>query len=112
MLIATTAVGLTTLLGPAMFQGISNVDTANVCKPHLTHSWPWRCQGILGASQRNNLRAGITGALCLSNGIFLQQLEGDRAAVNELYHRLLGDKRHHGTAVLDFGEIPYRRFAS
>jgi hypothetical protein len=73
---------------------------------------PGDVKDILGASQRNNLRAGITGALCLSNGIFLQQLEGDRTAVNELYHRLLSDKRHHGTAVLDFGEIPYRRFSS
>jgi hypothetical protein len=73
---------------------------------------PGDVKDILSASQRNNLRAGITGALCLSNGIFLQQLEGDRSAVNELYHRLLNDKRHHGTAVLDFGEIPHRRFAS
>lgn len=73
---------------------------------------PGDVKDILGASQRNNTRAGITGALCLSNGIFLQQLEGDRTAVNALYHRLLNDKRHHATAILDFGEIPCRRFAS
>jgi hypothetical protein len=65
---------------------------------------------ILGASQRNNTRAGITGALCLNNGIFLQLLEGDRAAVNALYHRLLKDGRHRDTAVLDMSEIPCRRF--
>ena len=45
-------------------------------------------KGILAASQRNNQRVGITGALCLSSGIFLQQLEGDRTAVNTLYHRI------------------------
>ncbi len=67
---------------------------------------------ILRASHRNNAREGITGALCLNNGIFLQQLEGDRAAVNALYHRLLKDTRHKDTAVLDFGEIAHRRFTS
>lgn len=71
---------------------------------------PADIKDILGASQRNNTRAGITGALCLNNGIFLQQLEGDRAAVNALYHRLLKDIRHRDTAVLDFCEIPSRRF--
>jgi hypothetical protein len=71
---------------------------------------PADIKDILGASQRNNLLAGVTGSLCLNNGIFLQQLEGDRAAVNALYHRLLKDIRHRDTAVLDFCEIPHRRF--
>ena len=73
---------------------------------------PADVKDILGASQRNNALAGITGALCLNHGIFLQQLEGDRTAVNALYHRLLKDSRHKDTAVLDFCEIPHRRFAS
>ena len=71
---------------------------------------PMDVKDILGASQRNNSRLGVTGALCLNNGIFLQQLEGDRTVVNALYHRLLKDTRHCEPAVLDFGEIPYRRF--
>jgi Sensors of blue-light using FAD len=65
---------------------------------------------ILQASQRNNAKLGITGALCMHNGTFLQQLEGDRAAVNLLYHRILKDPRHKDPAVLDFGEIASRRF--
>jgi hypothetical protein len=71
---------------------------------------PADVKDILGASQRNNTRAGVTGALCLNNGIFLQLLEGDRTAVNALYHRLLKDSRHRDPAVLDLNEIPYRRF--
>lgn len=47
---------------------------------------PADVKDILRASQRNNASLGVTGALCLSNGIFLQQLEGDRVAVNALYH--------------------------
>ena len=67
---------------------------------------------ILAASTRNNARVGVTGTLCLANGIFLQQLEGDRAEVNRLYHRILADHRHREPAVLDFSEINSRRFSS
>ena len=65
---------------------------------------------ILTASQRNNSRVGVTGALCLTNGIFLQQLEGDRSAVSLLYHRILLDPRHRDPAILDFAEIASRKF--
>jgi hypothetical protein len=71
---------------------------------------PMDVKDILASSARNNGAAGITGALCLSNGIFLQQLEGERQAVNDLYHRILADKRHKQPAVLDFAEIVARRF--
>ena len=67
-------------------------------------------KSILAASQRNNSRVGVTGALCLTNGIFLQQLEGDRTAVNLLYHRILLDPRHRDPAILDFSEITCRKF--
>jgi Sensors of blue-light using FAD len=71
---------------------------------------PTDLQAILAASNRNNARSGVTGALCLANGIFLQQLEGDRTAVNLLYHRILLDPRHRDPAILDFSEIASRKF--
>lgn len=71
---------------------------------------PGDVKDILGASSRNNQALGVTGALCLSNSIFLQQLEGDRQAVNALYHRILRDPRHKDPAVLDFSEIVSRQF--
>ncbi|HYW57810.1 MAG TPA: BLUF domain-containing protein [Polaromonas sp.] len=67
---------------------------------------------ILAASKRNNVLNGVTGALCLNNGIFLQQLEGDKTEVNALYHRILRDERHRDPAILDFSEITQRRFGS
>ena len=73
---------------------------------------PMDVKDILRSSQRNNEAIDVTGALCLSNGIFLQQLEGDRMAVNQLYHRILKDPRHQDPAVLDFAEITSRRFTS
>ena len=71
---------------------------------------PADIKDILGASQRNNARLGVTGALCLNNGIFLQQLEVDRTVVNALYHRILKDTRHRDTAILDLSEITHRQF--
>ena len=71
---------------------------------------PEDLNAILMASQRNNARVGITGALCLSNGIFLQQLEGDHTSVSQLYHRILADPRHRDPAILDFSEITSRKF--
>ena len=71
---------------------------------------PGDVQDILQSSKRNNQGLGVTGALCLANGIFLQQLEGDRLAVNTLYHRILKDPRHKDPAVLDFSEIVSRQF--
>ena len=73
---------------------------------------PGDVKDILNSSARNNASLGVTGMLCLSNGIFLQQLEGDREAVNLLYHRILLDKRHKEPAVLDFSEIISRRFGT
>lgn len=73
---------------------------------------PMDIKDILASSRRNNAPLGVTGALCLSNGIFLQCLEGDRTRVNSLYHRILMDSRHHDPAILDFQEIVHRQFGS
>ncbi|MBB1518888.1 BLUF domain-containing protein [Pseudomonas sp. SR9] len=67
---------------------------------------------ILEASQRNNPRKGLTGILCCNADIFLQVLEGPRAAVNELYNFLADDQRHKGLTVLDYEEISVRRYAN
>jgi Sensors of blue-light using FAD len=71
---------------------------------------PLDLKDIIRSSQRNNAPLGITGALVLSNGIFLQCLEGDHLAVNTLYHRILLDRRHQGTAILSYREIDTRLY--
>jgi Sensors of blue-light using FAD len=72
---------------------------------------PMDVKHILSSSQKNNASIGVTGALSISNGIFLQCLEGERQAVNALYHRILLDPRHTDPAILDFQEIHKRDFA-
>lgn len=49
---------------------------------------------ILHLSRRNNRRDGITGALICREDMYLQMLEGPRAAVTAAYARILRDPRH------------------
>lgn len=73
---------------------------------------PGDVKDIVSSSVRNNAPLGITGALLLSNGIFLQCLEGDHLAVNALYHRILLDGRHRDTAILLYTEIEARLYGA
>ena len=66
---------------------------------------------ILKKSKANNPRAGVTGVLCFSEGIFMQVLEGGRTAVNQLYNRIAADARHSDVVLLHYEEIAERRFA-
>ncbi|MDH4060817.1 MAG: BLUF domain-containing protein [Aquincola sp.] len=66
---------------------------------------------ILKKSKANNARSGVTGALCFSEGIFIQVLEGGRNAVSKLYNRIAADSRHADVVLLSYDEIEERRFA-
>jgi Sensors of blue-light using FAD len=67
---------------------------------------------ILAKSQANNARDGISGALVFTGGAFFQCLEGDRDAVNETYHRIVGDARHAQPILLSVEEIGVREFGA
>ena len=73
---------------------------------------PMDVKDIVRRSQRNNAKLGVTGMLMLSNGIFLQCLEGDHMAVNMLYHRIMLDARHREPAVLGYTEIDQRLYGA
>jgi len=66
---------------------------------------------ILRQSKAENPKAGITGVLCFSQGIFLQVIEGGRSAVNKLYNQIVADPRHADVELLIYEEIGERRFA-
>lgn len=67
---------------------------------------------ILASARRHNSPAGITGVLCQGSGLYLQVLEGERAAVNRLYASIISDKRHQDVELLSFEEISQRRFGA
>ena len=67
---------------------------------------------ILEASQRNNSKVDVTGALMFNTGAFAQVLEGPRQAVEETFERIQCDVRHGDVTVLQCGPSESRSFAN
>ena len=65
---------------------------------------------ILKIAQIRNSEVGITGALLLSNGYFVQALEGSRQAVSNTFCKLSRDSRHKNIHLSSFEEIDRREF--
>ncbi len=72
---------------------------------------PAMIDAIIAQSRKNNPEAGITGLLCHSGNVFMQVLEGGRAAVNATFTRIVRDTRHSDVQLLLYEEIAERRFA-
>lgn len=66
---------------------------------------------IMTVSRRNNRGLGVTGALCYSPRGFLQILEGPASAVNQLYRRIVQDKRHVDVTLVEYTPVHQRDFA-
>lgn len=73
---------------------------------------PQDLKDILTASEKNNPGKGVTGLLCYDKPAFLQILEGDRRQVNELYHYIMTDNRHHSPRIIQCVPIQQRIFAT
>jgi hypothetical protein len=67
---------------------------------------------ILDASQRNNARVGVTGALMFNAGAFAQVLEGSQQGVESTFERIQCDPRHGDVTVLQCGPAESRSFAN
>jgi hypothetical protein len=57
---------------------------------------------LLGARNRNKT-LGVSGMLVFHGGTFLQALEGEKRAVNEVFASILTDRRHRDIEVLHRG---------
>lgn len=64
---------------------------------------------ILAASLSNNERLGVTGFLHREDQNFVQYLEGDRAALDELVSLIRSDPRHTDFTVVAEGQLPVRQ---
>lgn len=65
---------------------------------------------ILAASDRNNRRDRLTGALLVSGGQFLQVLEGAQQDLNRMLAKLEDDPRHRHMRVLSRTRVDDRLF--
>jgi hypothetical protein len=66
---------------------------------------------IMAKAADTNKELGITGLLCYGAGKFLQALEGERLAVNALYHHISTDPRHRNCQLLYVNDIAERDFS-
>lgn len=60
---------------------------------------------ILETARDNNGGLNICGMLCYDQRYFLQALEGEREAVNELYLDISDDPRHDEVVIISYDEI-------
>ncbi|HEX8382103.1 MAG TPA: BLUF domain-containing protein [Sphingomonas sp.] len=63
---------------------------------------------ILATARRNNARHGITGALICRHDVYLQLIEGDAAAIDQLFARISVDDRHLAVTLLNRAEVAGR----
>ena len=73
---------------------------------------PLELRNILAVSRKNNPVAGITGALCFLDGIYLQYLEGEAITLENLYRKIILDPRHSDARLLERKRITERLFKS
>ena len=66
---------------------------------------------ILERSRTRNAVSGVTGALFLHEGKFLQYLEGEEEAIGTVYERILKDHRHADCKQIDGRLISVRIFS-
>lgn len=66
---------------------------------------------IIDKATKHNSSKGITGLLIFGDDRFLQVLEGGREQVNELYGKIVRDKRNKKNVVLSYEEILEREFS-
>lgn len=66
---------------------------------------------ILADARGGNEARDVTGVLVYADGVFLQVLEGERAALDELIESIRSDKRHHSMKVFRDEPIDERAFS-
>lgn len=67
---------------------------------------------LLAGSRVRNARRGITGMLLYHEGAFMQVLEGEADAVQQLYERIALDRRHENISVILRTQITKRNFGT
>ncbi|WP_426038887.1 BLUF domain-containing protein [Brevundimonas sp. DC300-4] len=79
-------------------------------KSCIAHDDVAELDAIFKVSRRNNNLDGITGALALPDGKFVQSIEGEKSKVGLLMKRIRADNRHEDVTVLGEWEVQARLF--
>lgn len=65
---------------------------------------------LMEVCKRNNSALNVTGILHYNGNHFLQVLEGGRAEVNSIYHRIAADPRHINIILINCQDVRERLF--
>lgn len=65
---------------------------------------------LLSVCKRNNSAMNVTGILHYNGNYFLQVLEGGRAEVSAIYHRIAADPRHVNIILMSCSDVRERIF--
>lgn len=66
---------------------------------------------IFSIARSRNKQVGVTGALLVTEGWFVQTLEGDESTVRSLYEHICEDARHDEVTLIESAEVDQRVFA-
>ena len=89
------------VIGQLIYRSISTVPAGGALE----------ISDILSAASDKNRERGLTGVLTVADGHFIQVLEGDDHALDDLLGSLRQDRRHTGMVVLDRRHVAQRDFA-
>lgn len=67
---------------------------------------------ILTFASKNNSEKNITGMMLYSPQYFMQCIEGEKSAIEELMQKILKDKRHHDIHIYGSKSITQRDFTA
>ena len=65
---------------------------------------------IVEAAREANAREGVSGALLVAPGVFMQVIEGPPPAVERTFELICGDIRHRHVQLIDFTCVEQRSF--
>lgn len=80
------------------------------CSQAVTDFSPDELVALLEFARVKNMGSGVTGMLLYCSHSFLQMLEGDQAALEETYGRIVADDRHANLRLLLTVDVSERLF--
>ena len=67
-------------------------------------------ENFISSARERNAKKGISSIMLITECAYLHCIEGERAAVSELYNKICNDTRHSHCTILRFNELPKREF--
>jgi hypothetical protein len=89
---------------------IYTIIYASAATPEVVADFPTQIDSMLTSARRRNPQVNVGGALLVTDGRFVQALEGDKADVQSTFDRIALDPRHNNIEVLCAQYASKRRF--